>query len=136
MRVYKKSKDIQKHIKTDPNLKSLMMTRASRPLESRISSSVTRKARGIQETEGRKRRKEKVSSWKWICWPLERRRAYYMGANEGCFLKMEKRVRVTKAKPMLMAAEANRLWGFIFYFYFYFFSLSQSHTHWKRSLAL
>lgn len=49
-----------------------------------------------------------------------------MGANEGCFLKMEKRVRVTKAKPMLMAAEANKLWGFIF-------SLSQSHRERERS---
>ena len=53
-----------------------------------------------------------------------------MGANEGCFLKMEKRVRVTKAKPMLMAAEANRLWGFIFFFHFH------NHTHTERDLSL
>jgi hypothetical protein len=52
----KKQKNFKKK-KTDPNLKSLMMTRASRPPVSRISSSVTRKAREIQETEGRKRRK-------------------------------------------------------------------------------
>jgi hypothetical protein len=44
-----------------------------------------------------------------------------MGAVEGCFFKMEKRERTMKAKPMLMAAEANRLCGFIFW-----------HTHKNR----
>ena len=43
-----------------------------------------------------------------------------MGAFEGCFLKMEKRVRIIKAKPMLIAAEANRLCGFM---------IDDFHTH-------
>jgi len=47
---------------TNPNLKSLIMMRASRPPISRTSSSVTRKARGIQATEGRKRERVKDCS--------------------------------------------------------------------------
>lgn len=47
---------------TDPNLKRRMTMRASRPLDSMISSSVTRKARGIQEMDGVKRRKVRGGS--------------------------------------------------------------------------
>ena len=36
-----------------------------------------------------------------------------MGALEGCFFSMEKRKMVINANPMLIAAEANKLWAFI-----------------------
>lgn len=36
-----------------------------------------------------------------------------MAAFDGCFLRMEKMERTMKAKPILMAAEANKLPGFI-----------------------
>ena len=36
-----------------------------------------------------------------------------MGALEGCFFSMEKRKVVINANPMLIAAEANKLWAFI-----------------------
>jgi len=37
-----------------------------------------------------------------------------MEAKDGCFLRMEKSDSIMKASPMFMAAEAKRLWGFIF----------------------
>ena len=55
-----------------PNLKSLITTIASSPLVSRISSSVTQKARGIQEKEGKKRHRDEGG--KMIGCRLERRR--------------------------------------------------------------
>lgn len=51
-----------------------------------------------------------------------------MEALEGCFLRTEKRDRVMKAKPMFIAAEAKRLWGFIFKA---LNTVKQNHLQWK-----